>query len=48
MRLKLYLNYLNFDKYISEEKPANHVRNIDVIILASVNVWIYGDYMCKE
>lgn len=45
--MEQYLSHLKLDKYLSEDKPVNHVGNTDVLILASEEASIYGDYMCK-
>lgn len=34
--MELYLAHLKLYNYFSEDKPVNHVENIDVFILANV------------
>lgn len=46
--MQLYLSYLKLVRYLCEEKLVNHVSNTDVVILASEEAWIHGDYMCKR
>ena len=41
------LSHLKLDKYISQDKPINHFGNIGVVVVATEEVWIHGDYMGK-